>query len=269
MYDKYIIKNKKIYKIIDDIEVECSKEELMEIIQQQNKGKAKLSDKVDDFFAGWKPTEETKEIIRQGGIKLEEDKEISNYEKHAIREFEYAGWLKDGKYDDEMQELICTQVLDLLHLFAKHGHSGSSYKYAINLFKTLASFEPISSIKCTDDEWEEVGNNSYQNKRLSSVFKEGKDGKPYYLYAIVFKGEDRYDTFTGTIDGITSRQNIKLPFMPKTFYIDVIREKIDESDDDYESKDVVVCGDGSYVYSIKDRKQLEEVAKYYDMSGIL
>ena len=203
--------------------------------------------------------------------------EMSNYEKHALREFEYAGWMKDGKWlkdddGDNMQEYMCKQVLQLLRVFSKHGHSGTSHGYALNLFKTLAAFDPIGTIKCTDDEWNDlewderghtvIGHN-YQNKRLSSVFKDGKEGKPYYLDAIVWSGEESYDTFTGMVEDVKSRQFIKLPFSPKTFYIDVVRKKVDY--DDKEGERVVACGTGNYVYSIKDRKQLEEVAEYYEM----
>lgn len=171
------------------------------------------------------------------------------YKEHALREFKYAGWIKkDGSYGDEMQQIMCEEVLELLDVFSKHGHSGSSAPYAVNLFKTLASFKPIGGIKCTNDEWNDTGH-SYQNKRLSSVFKEKKDSDPYYLEAIVWQGERSGSAFTGKVDGITSRQFIKLPFVPKTFYVDVYDSKTDN------------FGHGEY--HIKDRSQLVEVFKYY------
>jgi len=34
--------------------------------------------------------------------KIREELEMG-YKEHAIKEFEYAGWLKDGKYNDDMQ----------------------------------------------------------------------------------------------------------------------------------------------------------------------
>lgn len=166
-----------------------------------------------------------------------------SYKEHALREFKYIGWMKEnGEYNDNMQELMCKDILELLEVFSKHGHSGSSAPYAINLFKTLAAFEPIGGIKCTDDEWTNTGN-TYQNKRLSSVFKEKKDSPPYYLNAIVWKGKGRGNAFTGTVEGIKSRQFIKLPFIPKTFYIDVYNKKGE--------------------YHIKDKNQLDEVFEYY------
>jgi hypothetical protein len=190
---------------------------------------------------------------------------LNNYKKHALREFEYAGWLKDGKYKDEMQELICKQVIDLLELFSKLGHSGSSAPYAINLFTKLAKFEPIGGIKGTDDEYgTDCGD--HQNKRLSSVFRDEKG--QYYLNAIVWQGEKSYDAFTGTVNGIRSRQYIKsFPFIPKTFYVKVgsikIKNKFLSKILDKIGFNVVTCGDGDYIYYIKDRKKLKEVFKYY------
>ena len=120
---------------------------------------------------------------------------MSNYEKHAINEFRAAGWLnEDGSYKDEMQEAICNNVLKMLEIFADEGHSGSSAPYAINLFKKIASFEPLGPLTGADDEWvcHQDGRTNgvavYQNKRFSSVFKQGDrfDGKPYWLDGKIF-----------------------------------------------------------------------------------
>lgn len=114
---------------------------------------------------------------------------MSNYKTHAMREFQIAGWCdENGKFEDEMQEAICDHVLRLLDVFADEGHSGSSAPYTINLFKTLARFEPITPLTGADIEWHDVGDGSYQNKRNSAVFKQADrfDGKPYYLDGKVF-----------------------------------------------------------------------------------
>lgn len=164
------------------------------------------------------------------------------YREHAIREFEHVGWTKDGEFLDGMQEMMCNQVLELLDLHASHGHSGSSAPYALSLFTSLAKFEPIGGINCTDDEWVEVGENRYQNSRLGGVFKKGKDGKPYYLDAIIWK-EENGSCFTGHVEELSSGQKIRLPFRPKSFYIDVIEENGERR--------------------IKDRKQLDAAKEYY------
>jgi hypothetical protein len=114
---------------------------------------------------------------------------MNEYQKHAMREFQYVGWVdENGKFTDEMQEMLCNGVMKLLEIFDKEGHSGSSAPYAINLFKRLAAFEPIGPLTGEDWEWNEVGDGSYQNKRMGSVFKQDDrfDGKPYWLDGKVF-----------------------------------------------------------------------------------
>jgi hypothetical protein len=115
---------------------------------------------------------------------------MNTYERFAREEFRAAGWMdENGKFNDEMQELICAQVLDLLNMFEKHGHSGTSAPYALNMFTKLASFKPIAPITGEDWEWIDISSYGdgprYQNKRCSSIFKD-KDGNPYDIDAKVF-----------------------------------------------------------------------------------
>jgi len=95
-----------------------------------------------------------------------------------------------------------------------------------------------------------------ENTGCGCLFKFGKEGKPYYLDAIVVKNQhgQTYCTNAGAIcsDGsrIYSRNYVKsFPFTPKTFYIDVIEKEI--AKDDFE-------------FYIKDEKQLKRVWKYYE-----
>jgi hypothetical protein len=115
------------------------------------------------------------------------------YETHALNEFRAAGWIdENGKYCDEMQQLLCEGVIRLLKTFSDEGHSGSSSPYAINIFKRLANFEPIAPLTGEDWEWEEVSEGFFQNKRFSSVFKKKEgaywnDGKIFWEW---FKDEN-------------------------------------------------------------------------------
>jgi len=165
------------------------------------------------------------------------------------------------------------EILALVDKFGESGQSGGSAPYTAGAIssavKKLCMQEPICDITGIDSEWHEVSDHMgtrtsmYQNKRLSSVFKDGKDGTPYYLNAIVFNGKDN-SSFTGNSvklkDGSTlaSRQFIKLPFQPKTFYVDVIET---EWADQHET--VEKSGGGWWTSVIKDEKQLEEVFEYY------
>ena len=116
---------------------------------------------------------------------------MSNLINHAELEFRAAGWTdENGKFNDEMQEAICNHVLKLLEIFADEGHSGSTAPYTVDVFKRLAMFKPIAPLTGEDWEWTDVseysGRATYQNKRCSSVFKEGKDGEAYDIDGKVF-----------------------------------------------------------------------------------
>lgn len=102
-----------------------------------------------------------------------------SYITHAKKEFLLAGWMNEnGEFECDMQKLMCDQVLELLEVFGTHGHSGSSYGYAINLFEKLAKFKLITPLTGDDIEWHECGEGVWQNTRLSSVFKD-KENKAY------------------------------------------------------------------------------------------
>lgn len=168
---------------------------------------------------------------------------MSNLVEHAKREFKALGYKPIEECEDDPNKWIQESVLELLEVFSKQGHSGMSAPFAIGYFEKLAMFKPLAGITGEDSEWNYC-DGTYQNNRLSSVFKQQKNGRPYYLDAIVWKSQNGC-TFTGKVEDISSRQYIKsFPFTDKTFYIDVI-----ESEN--ETK-------------IKDRNQLKPVFEYYD-----
>jgi hypothetical protein len=137
-------------------------------------------------------------------------------EQHALIEFRAAGWMdKNGKFNDDMQELMCKQLLELLHLFGSHGHSGSSAPYALRLFERLAQFEPIAPLTGEDWEWCDTGH-CYQNKRASHVFKD-YDGNTYDINGKVFwewnvseDGSPIKSYYTGS----GSRTPVTFPYTP-------------------------------------------------------
>ena len=190
--------------------------------------------------------------------------EENNYKKHLEKELEIIR--SSHKEGTELTiEPYLPTINKIIDVFSMQGHSGCSASctsgYLSKVIKNILSFKPLSPITCTDEEWTEISENEYQNKRLSSVFKEG-NGKPYYLDAIVWKGEERYDTFTGKVEDVHSRQFIKLPFTPKTFYIDVV--KVFLTKEEIKDEDYYEDGDKYYTYKIKDKNQLKEVFKYYE-----
>lgn len=164
------------------------------------------------------------------------------------------------------------EILALVEKFGESGQSGGSAPYTAGAIseavKKLCLQNPICDITGIEEEWNDVseshnGEQWFQNNRLSSVFKEGENGKPYYLDAIVFKGQNG-SCFTGNAielesgGTIGSRQYIKLPFKPKTFYIDVIETEWADK-----TETVKKQGGGWWTSIVKDESQLKEVFEYY------
>lgn len=155
---------------------------------------------------------------------------MNNYQKHAMTEFRAAGWTdENGKFNDEMQEMICNHVMKLLEVFADEGHSGFSAPYAINLFSKLAKFEPIGPLTGEDWEWvnvsEQSGYTLWQNKRCGHVFKD-KNGA-YDIDGIVFYDnhvDESGITYKTYFTSRESRVPVTFPYTPTTEY----RERIEE-----------------------------------------
>jgi len=163
------------------------------------------------------------------------------------------------------------EILALCEKFGMSGQSGGSAPFTASAIshaiKDLLLQKPICPITGIDEEWFNVREASeddemmYQNKRCSALFK-GKSGKCWYIDAIVKKTQNgqcwsgsfwlsKEDYLAGDRSKMVScKQYVKsFPFIPKTFYIDVIEEEV--AKDDWE------------MY-LKSPKQLEKVFKYYD-----
>jgi hypothetical protein len=163
------------------------------------------------------------------------------------------------------------EILALCEKFGMSGQSGGSAPFTASAIshaiKDLLLQRPICPITGIDEEWFNVREASeddemmYQNKRCSALFK-GKSGKCWYIDAIVKKTQNgqcwsgsfwlsKEDYLAGDRSKMVScKQYVKsFPFIPKTFYIDVIEEEV--AKDDWE------------MY-LKSPKQLEKVFKYYD-----
>ena len=169
--------------------------------------------------------------------------------------------------DSDYDGAIGKAVMELIEVFAKQGHSGMSAPYVANIFHKLANYEPLLGITGKDEEWSDVrdlGKYSwYQNKRCSAIFKDGKDGRPYYIDAIVKRDQNgtcwsgfawlsEEDYKTGDRSKMVGKRGYikSFPFTPKTFYIDV--RDVEVAKDDWES-------------FVVDPSQLDEVKEYYDL----
>lgn len=176
---------------------------------------------------------------------------------HAKFELELQGLLSEE--GDFYGGMTGKAVMELIEVFSKQGHSGMSASGVIALFGKLANYEQIGPLTGKDEEWGHLDYGDdlkYQNKRNSAVFKQA-DGTVTYNDAIIKRCPDG-GCWSGPLyptreDAINKTNLIRVavkefPFVPKTFYIDVIEEEVEKDD---------------WIMWVKDPKQLEEALEYY------
>lgn len=132
-------------------------------------------------------------------------------EDFAREELKRAGLFdKDSDYGGMLGDAI----MKMVKVFADEGHSGFSAGTAINIFSKVARFEPLTPLTGEDDEWTEVTDGVFQNRRCSHVFKE--EGGAYDSEGRIFR-EPSGLCFTGK----DSRVPVTFPYTPKREYVDV------------------------------------------------
>ena len=107
---------------------------------------------------------------------------MSNLVDYAKDELKRIGMIDSG---EACNDWATKAILDLIELFASQGHSGFTAPYVVKAFSRLAMFKPISPLTGKDDEWDDIDDGFFQNKRYASVFKD-KDGTAYNIKGKVF-----------------------------------------------------------------------------------
>jgi 2'-5' RNA ligase len=113
----------------------------------------------------------------------------SNLTDHAKSELKRAGLMdKDSDYGG----MLGNAVLKLMKTFSGEGHSGTSAMMALELFKKLAMYEPLTPLTDDLDEWMNVSHESFtkaeltagkvmfQSRRHPGAFSDD-GGKTYYI----------------------------------------------------------------------------------------
>jgi hypothetical protein len=136
---------------------------------------------------------------------------MSNLIEHARTELAAAGF-KPQPGKPIIEKMVVEDVLELLEVFAKQGHSGSSAPMIVSLFKKLALFEPLAPLTGNPDEWIEVSEGLWQNIRCSHVFKDATGA--WDIYGMIFEDSDgsRYTNRD-------SRVPVTFPYTPHRQYI--------------------------------------------------
>jgi len=151
---------------------------------------------------------------------------------------------------------LAESVMELIEVFSKQGHSGCSANIVSDLFNKLSRFKPISPLTGKDDEWCEVADSVFQNKRNGAVFKDGKEGRAYFNDAYVKKTPNG-SCWNGGLslkDGRNvGRCYIKCFSKMPTLTINVLEKEVKN---------------GDWETWVEDESQLEELSKYYDFEII-
>lgn len=148
----------------------------------------------------------------------------SIYITHALNEFKYAGWMdENGNFDDEMQELICTNALELLRVMSNQGHSGFSANYLLSMFNKLANGKPLSPLTCKENEWIYDTNGTAKNIRANGIYK-NKDGVVYQIEGRIFK-EKEGCTY---VSGLSKKYIEDIPFTPVSEYVEIDKNNEEE-----------------------------------------
>lgn len=142
---------------------------------------------------------------------------MSNLVEHALREFKASGYDPVAVCADGPDKWIQQNVIELLEVFGKQGHSGFSAPHCIAMFEKLANFEPLGPLTGREEEWTEVGPSVFQNKRCSHVFKQPDrfEGQAYDIEAKIFRDPDG-----GCYQNADSASPIIFPYTPAREYID-------------------------------------------------
>lgn len=142
--------------------------------------------------------------------------------QHALSEFVFVEWMSsEGTFDDEMQESICQDLVQVIETIVDQGHSGFSLTYLIKQLTVLLKQEPLTPLTGEADEWVQVQDNLYMNKRCSRVAKYSKDKEAYDIEGQVYyeKNVDKDGNEYKTYFIKTPFKSITFPYTPTTEYL--------------------------------------------------
>lgn len=103
-----------------------------------------------------------------------------------------------NKDNDEIQNEINKNILEIVEVFSKQGHSGFTAEYIISMLEKLLRHKNLMPLTGEDNEWTEIAEGIFQNKRDSTIFKDNKrfNGKPYTINGKIFTDDGGNTWFT-------------------------------------------------------------------------
>lgn len=126
--------------------------------------------------------------------------------------------------NDEMQIIMNNNIIEVLEVLSKQGHTGFSINYLMGTLNRLVDFKPISPLTGEDDEWNDVsemcGSNTQQNKRCPAVFRNDNDNSTArYQEGKVFTEDGGETWFTSSDSSIPITFPFVVPDKPEYVYL--------------------------------------------------
>lgn len=139
---------------------------------------------------------------------------MSDLLEYAKREIEILNKQNKTNSDpmSEYAHAVRNDVLELVEVFAKQGHSGMSSSMVLDMFTRVTRYMPLSPLTGEEDEW---GTNagSDQNNRDYAVFKRD-DGTAFDLdLDPIYTDDDGKSWFTKG-GGDHKDSTVEFPYMP-------------------------------------------------------
>lgn len=139
---------------------------------------------------------------------------VIGYLKLIIKDFETTNnKLKSMLVGDEdgFQQLIYSNIMEIYNMIKDKD------KEFQDIIMKLLDMKPLTPIMDGEDQWDNVGDGMYQNKRCSAVFKKVFSNGleiPFYLYDKVYSSDGGITTHTSVRYG---RYEITFPFTPPEY----------------------------------------------------
>jgi hypothetical protein len=138
---------------------------------------------------------------------------MSNIVDYAKSELDAAGFFDE---ESDYNGMLGEAVVELIEKFDNQDHSGFSAHATIELFSRLARYKPLTPLTGDSEEWVEVSDGLFQNKRAGNVFAEDENGKNAYdIEGLVFVDKTGM-AFTNS----ESLTYIEFPYVPEPTIIE-------------------------------------------------
>lgn len=135
---------------------------------------------------------------------------MSNLVNHAKAELDIAF---GSEPRDQYSEMVRQAIIEMIEKFADQGHSGFSAGMVASAVEKLMRFEPLTPLTGGDEEWAEVMDGVFQNRRCSHVFRE--NGEAYDIEGRIFRDPDGACFTSGD-----SRVPVTFPYTPTREIVD-------------------------------------------------